>query len=67
MIKAEKEVQKDQNLMKIVQTRKYSTYRDDCRLDNLRPEKIRKLANTVSLIKQPLSDQSQEKNGREIS
>ena len=51
MIKAEREVQKDQNLMKLAQTRKYSTYRDDCRLDNLRPVKIRKLANTVGLVK----------------
>ena len=53
MIKSGKEVQKDQNLMKIAQARKYSPYRDDCRLDNLRPEKIRKLANTVGLIKSP--------------
>ena len=61
MIKSGKEVQKDQNLMKIAQARKYSTYRDDCRLDNLRPEKIRKLANTVGLIKSPQSNPGQKK------
>ena len=44
--------QKDPKILSIVKSRRYSTYRDDCRLDNLRPEKIRKLAQEVSRQKE---------------